>query len=232
MGCKIETHLHTPVISPCGVLTPQELVEGYLQAGFSAITVTDHFHADAFRHAGIDPAGEGAFQAFLEGYRQVCRAAEGTPLRVYYGAELRFRGCGNDYLLYGFPEELLERPEEIWAMGIVRFSELAREAGALLIQAHPYRAYCLPVDPYLIDGVEGVNRHDVHANHNDLAVAYGRRYGLRITGGSDCHLPEDVGRGGIEADWLPADSMDLARLLREGAYRILGDDSGLNAGPV
>ena len=232
MGYKIETHLHTPVISPCGVLTPQELVEGYLKAGFSAITVTEHFHADAFRHAGIDPAGEGTFQAFLEGYRQVCRAAEGTPLRVYYGAELRFRGCGNDYLLYGFPHELLAKPEEVWAMGIVRFSELAREAGALLIQAHPYRAYCLPVDPYLIDGGEGVNRHDVHANHNDLAVAYGRRYGLRITGGSDCHHPADVGRGGIEAEWLPEDSMDLARLLRAGDYRILGDDSGLNAGPV
>ena len=232
MGYKIETHLHTPVISPCGVLTPQELVEGYLKAGFSAITVTEHFHADAFRHAGIDPAGEGTFQAFLEGYRQVCRAAEGTSLRVYYGAELRFRGCGNDYLLYGFPHELLAKPEEVWAMGIVRFSELAREAGALLIQAHPYRAYCLPVDPYLIDGVEGVNRHDVHANHNDMAVAYGRRYGLRITGGSDCHHPADVGRGGIEAEWLPEDSMDLARLLRAGDYRILGDDSGLNAGPV
>lgn len=232
MGYKIETHLHTPVISPCGVLTPQELVEGYLKAGFSAITVTEHFHADAFHHAGIDPAGEGTFQAYLEGYRQVCRAAEGTPLRVYYGAELRFRGCGNDYLLYGFPHELLAKPEEVWAMGIVRFSELAREAGALLIQAHPYRAYCLPVDPYLIDGVEGVNRHDVHANRNDLAVAYGRRYGLRITGGSDCHHPADVGRGGIEADWLPEDSMDLARLLRAGDYRILGDDSGLNAGPV
>jgi len=41
-----------------------------------------------------------------------------------------------------------------------------------------------------------------------------------------------VGRGGIEADWLPEDSMDLARLLRAGDYRILGDDSGLNAGPV
>ena len=117
-------------------------------------------------------------------------------------------------------------------MGIVKFSAMAREAGAFLVQAHPYRDYCLPVDPYLIDAVEGVNRHDVHANHNDWAVTYGRRYGLRLTGGSDCHDPEDVGRGGIEADWLPKDSMDLARLLRAGDYRILGDDSGLNAGPI
>ena len=226
-GYKIETHLHTPIISPCGRLTPEQLVEGYLQAGFSAITVTDHYHSDAFRHAGIDPEGEDTFHAFLEGYRAVCRAAEGTPLRVYYGAELRFRGCGNDYLLFGFPEELLQNPQEVWAMGIVRFSELARKAGALLIQAHPYRNYCLPVDPALLDGVEAVNRHDVHENRNDLAVAYAKRYGLRMTGGSDCHHPEDVGRGGIEADWLPENSMELAKLLRQGAFRILGNDSGM-----
>lgn len=226
-GFKIETHLHTPIISPCGRLTPEELVEGYLRAGFSAITVTDHFHPDAFRHAGIDMDREDAFRAYLEGYRQVLRAAEGTHLRVYYGAELRFRGCGNDYLLYGFDDDLLAKPGEIWAMGIVRFSELARAAGALLIQAHPYRDYCLPVAPYLIDGVEGVNRHDVHENHNRLAVEYARRYGLPMTGGSDCHHPEDVGRGGIEADWLPENSMELARLLREGAFRILGNDTGM-----
>ena len=225
-GFKIETHLHTPIISPCGRLTPEELVEGYLREGFSAITVTDHFHPDAFRHARIDPAGKDALQGYLEGYRSVCRAAEGTPLRVYLGAELRFRGCGNDYLLYGFSQALLERPEEVWAMGIVRFSELARADGALLVQAHPFRDYCLPVAPYLLDGVEAVNRHDVHANRNRLAVEYALRYGLRMTGGSDCHHPEDVGRGGIEADWLPESSMELAKLLREGSFRILGNDSG------
>ena len=37
MGYKIETHLHTPVISPCGVLTPRELVDGYLQADLAAV---------------------------------------------------------------------------------------------------------------------------------------------------------------------------------------------------
>lgn len=224
---KIETHLHTPVISPCGQLSPEELVEGYLRAGFSAVTVTDHFNTDAFCHAGIDPEAEDAFHAFLEGYRRLREAAAGTPLRVYYGAELRFRGCGNDYLLYGFSDGLLSRPREVWDMGIVRFSELARQDGALLIQAHPFRNYCLPVAPYLLDGVEAVNRHDVHENRNHLAVGYARRYGLLMTGGSDCHHPEDVGRGGIEAARLPEDSMDLARLLREGSFRILGNDSGM-----
>ena len=83
------------------------------------------------------------------------------------------------------------------------------------------------MDPALLDGVEAVNRHDVHENRNDLAVAYAKRYGLRMTGGSDCHHPEDVGRGGIEAQWLPENAMELAKLLRQGDFRILGNDSGM-----
>ena len=51
---KIETHLHTPHISPCGKLTAEELVMGYKAAGYSALTVTDHYKAAAFRYAGIE----------------------------------------------------------------------------------------------------------------------------------------------------------------------------------
>ena len=51
---KIETHLHTPYISPCGRLTAQELVMGYKAAGYAAITVTDHYMTASFRFAGIE----------------------------------------------------------------------------------------------------------------------------------------------------------------------------------
>ena len=224
-GYKIETHLHTPIISPCGRLTPEQLVEGYLQAGFSAITVTDHYHSDAFHHAGIDPEGKDTFHAFLEGYRAVCRAAEGTPLRVYYGAELRFRGCGNDYLLFGFPEELLQNPQEVWAMGIVRFSELARSAGALLIQAHPYRTGCRIADHRFLDGVEVLNMNPDHLHHNDnhKTLAYAQRWPELIrTSGSDCHQTHHLGRGGIIADWLPKDDHEFAQLLRSKNCELIG----------
>lgn len=220
---KIETHLHTPYISPCGRLTAQELVMGYKAAGYAAITVTDHYKAAAFRFAGIDLDAPGdKLQPFLEGYRRVKEIADREGMIVYYGAEIQFFENDNDYLLFGFSDALLADAKSICAMGIAAFSKLAREDGALLLQAHPFRKHCVPVAPYLVDGIEAVNRHDCHPNHNDLAIDFANRYGLLKTGGTDCHDPEDVGMGGIAADSLPADSMELAALLRSGNFTILG----------
>lgn len=220
---KIETHLHTPYISPCGRLTAEQLVMGYKAAGYSALTVTDHYKPAAFRHAGIDLDAPGnKLHAFLEGYRRVKEIADREGMTVYYGAEIQFFENDNDYLVYGFSEDLLADPKKICSMSIADFSQLAREDGALLIQAHPYRKHCVPVDPYLLDGVEAVNRHDCHPNRNELAIAFADRYSLLKTGGTDCHDPEDVGIGGIEAAWLPKDSMELAQLLRSGDFKIRG----------
>lgn len=220
---KIETHLHTPYISSCGKLTAEELVLGYKAADYSAITVTDHYNRHCFKYAGIDPKGPGSkLPAFLEGYRRVKAIGDAEGLRVYYGAELRFDEGPNDYLIYGFSDGLLADAEAVFSMGLAAFSEAARADGALLIQAHPFRRPCLPVAPYLVDGIEAVNRHDCHDNHNEQAIALADRYGLLKTGGTDCHDPEDVGRGGICAETLPADSTELAKLLRSGRFGLLG----------
>lgn len=220
---KIETHLHTPLISPCAVLSPEELVLSYKEAGYAAVTVTDHYKASAFSYAGIswDAPGDKLY-AFLEGYRRVKEVGDQAGLKVYYGAELQFYENDNDYLVYGFSDQLLADPKAVCSMGIAAFSKLAKEDGALLIQAHPFRHHCVPVAPYLIDGVEAVNRHDCHDNRNNLAIEYARRYQLQMTGGADCHGPEDIGRGGIDADYLPEDSLELAELLRSGRFTILG----------
>lgn len=158
----------------------------------------------------------------MEGYRHVKAIGEKVGLKVYYGAEVQFYENKNDYLVYGFSDQLLADPKTVCSMGIAAFSKLAKEDGALLIQAHPFRRHSVPVAPHLIDGVEAVNRHDCHQNHNDLAIEYAHRYELLMTGGSDCHVPEDVGKGGIYADYLPEDSAELAKLLRSGRFTILG----------
>ncbi len=217
---KIELHLHTPIVSCCGKVAPEEIVRRYKQAGYAGITVTDHYHMYYFQDPGKN------LDTFLEGYRQVKAIAEEEGLAVYYGAELRFTENSNDYLLYGFREELLTEPEQICRMGIAAFSELARENGALLIQAHPFRKGCVPVAPYLVDGVEAINRHDVHDNKNHLAMAFADRYGMRKISSGDFHDPEDRCIAGIGADFLPADSFALAELLRSGNFRLLGGADG------
>lgn len=107
-------------------------------------------------------------------------------------------------------------------MGIAAFAPLAREAGALIVQAHPYRKKCTPAIACYLDGVETCNRNLRHENHNEWAAEYAALHGLLRTGGSDCHRTEDIAQGGILARTLPEDGAALVRLLRSGEYTIIG----------
>lgn len=220
---KIETHLHTVHVSRCGHLEAPEIVAGYHAAGYSALIVTDHYNRTTFDYLGLDPAGPGdRVHAFLEGYRRVRDEAAKVGIRVFKGAELRFDESENDYLLYGWPDELLAEPEEIFRMGIAAFSPIAHAQGALLIQAHPYRRACTPAIARYLDGVEVFNGNPRHESNNSRAAEYAEAFGLIGTSGSDCHRTEDIAVGGILSERLPSDSMEMMRLLRSRNYRLIG----------
>ncbi len=217
---KIETHLHTLYASGCSKLREKEIVEGYLQAGYSGVVVTDHYNRRTEwypRHAA-NPLEE-----FLEGYYRVREAAAGTGLKVYRGAEIRFDENNNDYLLYNFPDALLADPDALFHMGLAKFYPLVREAGALLIQAHPFRdscrPACIPADPSLLDGLEFFNASPNHQNHHDLAAAYWERSPHLIgISGSDCHSIPEIGGSGILCHTLPETEQALAGLLKSKQY--------------
>lgn len=222
---KIETHLHTNHTSKCGWLDAAALAEGYAKAGYAAVAVTDHYNRDTFEYLNIDTTCPGdVITPFLEGFRRMEAECAKRGLRVYKGAELRFDESSNDYLLYNYPNELLADPEEIFHLGIAAFAPLAREAGALLVQAHPYRKKCTPAIACYLDGVEVLNCNPRHESRNDRAEEYAALHGLLRTGGSDCHRTEDIGLGGILAEELPEDAAGLARLIREGRYTVIGGE--------
>ena len=222
----IETHLHTKEVSKCAHLYAAETAELYHKAGYHAIVVTDHYNQDTWDYLDINAQAESnVMPRFTAGYHALKESAGQYGIKVILGAELRFNENKNDYLLYNFPEEMLARPREVMAMGAAAFSKLAREAGALMIQAHPFRRGCVPVDPMLIDGAEIYNanpRHLAHA-HNELAQAIARREGKGFirTAGSDSHRTEDTARSGLRSPILPADAASFAALLRSGEYETI-----------
>lgn len=219
---QIETHLHTSHTSRCGWLEAPQLVEGYRKAGYQGIIVTDHFNRITFEYLNIDPAAPGdKVTPFLEGYRRMRDEGEKAGIQVYKGAELRFDECENDYLLYGYPDELLADPEAIFRMGIAAFSPIAHAAGAILVQAHPYRKKCTPAIACYLDGVEVRNLNPRHENRNDRAEEYAEAFGLIATCGSDCHRTEDIAQGGIRTDELPSDSLGMARLIRSRRFQLM-----------
>ena len=195
---KIETHLHTTYISHCGWLGAQAIMKAYSAAGYDAICVTDHYNRDTFDYIEMDLSTPGSkTRDFLLGYHRLKREGEKYGIRVYAGAELRFDGSQNDYLLYGFHDELLADPERVMSEGLEAFAPKYRADGALLIQAHPFRNKCTPAPAELLDGVEVLNLNPRHDSHNDLALAYDRRFGLPSTRrrGHDRHPCRNPPRG-------------------------------------
>ena len=124
---KIETHLHTKHTSKCGWMTAPELIAGYKAAGYDAIIVTDHYNRTTFDYLGVDTTAPGnKVKPFLEGFYRMAELGEKEGIRVFKGAELRFDESDNDYLLFGYRDDLLAEPEDIFRMGIAGFSPIAR----------------------------------------------------------------------------------------------------------
>lgn len=219
---KIETHLHTVYSSSCGQLTAEQIVEGYLAAGYDGLIVTDHYNRDTFRMFDMDTTAPGDFLGdFLTGYEKVKALGERKGLKIYRGAEVRFDGNWNDYLLYDFPDDLLRDPEAVFTMGVEAFYEKCRAAGALLIHAHPFRNGGRPTTAKALDGVEVRNMNFHHDNRNDLALAFAQENGLLQTCGSDCHELAHIGNGGILMERLPKDDKELVTLLRSRKYKLI-----------
>ena len=83
---RIETHLHTKHTSKCGWLDAAALAEGYVQAGYAAVAVTDHYNRDTFDrlHTGsVSP--EEVAAVFLDGFRRMEEECARRGLRVYKG---------------------------------------------------------------------------------------------------------------------------------------------------
>lgn len=219
---KIETHLHTTHSSRCGWLDAQTLIAGYKEAGYRGIIVTDHYNRTTFDYLHVDlKSDENKVQRFLDGYHRMKEEGAKVGIQVYKGAELRFDESDNDYLLYGYHNDLLADPDMIFRMGIAAFAPIARAQGAIIIQAHPYRRKCTPAISCYLDGVEVRNTSPRHENHNERAVEYARDFGLIATCGSDCHRLEDIGKGGIWTNEVPSDNRGMARLIRSRAFSLI-----------
>lgn len=219
---KIETHLHTVYSSRCGHLDAETLVAAYLKKGYHGIIVTDHFNRYNCDWREVDYSRPNhAVNLFQESYRRLTEAAAPHGMKIYKGAELRFDGSDNDYLLIGYPDWLLYDADRIFKDGLGAFSQKCRQTNALLIQAHPYRGACYPADPRYLDGVEVLNQNHDWDNQNPKALEFAQENNLIQTSGSDCHTPYQVGNGGIVCDALPEDDAALLALLRSGNYSLI-----------
>lgn len=221
---QLELHFHTDESSRCGKVPAAEGIRMYLERGYDGVAVTDHFSKTACvdpEEEGWDPkVWEGACEKFLRGYREACKAAKGTSLRIYLGMEIRFPHDENDFLVYGFDEDFLRRHPWIYMKELPDLYETAKEERLTVVQAHPFRKKCFPSDPSCLHGVEIYNGNPRHDSRNELAVKLAEETGLVGTVGSDFHQPQDLAKCRTWMESLPEDEQDLAERIRNGHFKI------------
>lgn len=120
-------------------------------------------------------------------------------MSVFLGMELCTEESSNDYLLFGVTEDFVYDNPRLYEWSMADVCRLAKRYGILVFQAHPYRAG-LMFTPGVLDGVEVCNANPRENSQNHLALAASLEHSLLQSSGSDCHRPEDVGRGGIQTD--------------------------------
>lgn len=219
MGYKYDIHVHTSEVSGCGKSTAAEQVRAYAAAGYSGIMIVDHYLSDFFE--ARNGTWEEKADMYLAGYHNAVEEAKKYNIDVLLGVEIRFDENGNDYLVLGLTEQLLKKHRELYKYGIKKFKKFAEQQGLLVVQAHPFRDWCIVQPAEYLDGLETENAHEGHHNNNAKAREYARLHGLRETGGGDCHDARNAGTAGLIFEQRVHDSVELKELVEKGEYQVI-----------
>ncbi len=172
-----DLHMHTSWSHDC-LVEPEELLDHAEEVGLGAIAVTDH----------------NAFGGALE----AVELGRDRPLIVIPGEEVKTAGQGEVIGL--FLKEEIPR-----ALSFADTIAAIREQGGLVYLPHPFdRMHAIPDAATLhkhladIDVFEVYNARLLFEQYNDEALRFARKYNLTMGAGSDAHVLQGVGTGGLQ----------------------------------
>ena len=221
--------MHTSISSACSRFTPEEVVEKYTRLGYAGVFVTDHYLRGNSCVPRDLPYAE-RVKLYFDGYRAVKKCAQERGLDVFCGVEVSH--WGTDFLFYGLDEQWYLDNLEIMTDSPKEMCIRARNAGALVLQAHPYRErdYIdhIRLFPQEVEGIEIVNACEDERS-NSLAGILAESYGLRVSAGSDIHRASQKLLAGMQFETKLKSEKDFMDRIRrgEGSIFTLTDEGAL-----
>ena len=217
-----ELHAHTAECDKAAHVGGADMVRMYRDAGYDGIVITDHYFSLFFEWfadelAGADHRAE--VERWQRGYYAARNEGERWGFTVLAGAEVRFDGSINDYLVYGVEPNFFLSAPRLNELGSVEALKAILPSDALVVQAHPFRNGMTVQDPAPLDGIEVYNG-GTEPIRNELSERLAAYHGKIMTSGSDFHCPDHLARGGIVTDRPIRTSADLTAILRSGAYTL------------
>lgn len=198
---RYETHLHTAPVSKCAKATVRESLEYYKSIGYAGVFLTNHF-LDGNIGGDRTASYQQQIEFYFSDYEEGVVIGKQIGLQVFCGVELSYKGT--DFLIYGLDKDWYLAHPEIIEMKKSEVLPFMAEAGALVIQAHPFREarYIdhIRLYPRHVHGVEIINASR-KPEENTLAEIYCKHYDLLPFAGSDNHTAgKNKKFAGMEAD--------------------------------
>ncbi len=195
-GFRLDLHIHT-FESGDNDANPEEVASEAIAKGLDGIAFTEHSSYEASEFA----------ERLKEKYSPLLTILRGVEFSAREGHVLVF-GVDTDKL-------------SIWGAPVEDLLAAVKEQGGVAIPAHPFRGGSGIGNLFEhINGftaVEGYNGCNLHAM-NVEAVSRAEALGLPVTGGSDAHAPNEVGKCYTEFE-APVTEENFLDLLRGGRYR-------------
>lgn len=220
---RYELHLHTSECDKAANLSAREYVRMYAEAGYAGLVVTDHYFSIFDEWFADELKGltrRQYIERWLRGYYEARDEGEKLGLVVLPGAEVRFEGQPNDYLLYGVEEEFFYDAPPLNRCQSIEELVAMLPGDVCVVHAHPFRKKMTVIDPTPLFGIEGFNG-GTSRFRNELAKLYAEHYGKPITSGSDIHSKHRFAKGGIMTERTIRTPRDLSDLLRSGEYTLI-----------
>ena len=216
---KTELHIHTFPASYCARTCPEDMVDNFIENGYSTIVITNHYSPTLFNSVAKGKTYREAIDVFVEDYKRAKEHA-GDRLNVLLGIEFRNVHNMNDYLVYGLDEDDLYKAEGILNMKIKNAAEYFHSRGALVFQAHPFRDDMTVTNPKYIDGIERINFCTTHENINDIAGVWAETYDLLKSYGQDYHSVNYMQGAGILTDYEIKTNEQLIEVLKTQNFKV------------
>lgn len=192
---RLDLHVHS-TSSRDGTAGPEDIVRRTKQLGLDGVAITDH--------------------NAVEGSARACSMASAEGILVVSGVEVS--SAEGHVLAYGL-RELVPRGRPL-----VETVDMIRSAGGVAVAAHPER---FPSGMGLelagevsFDGIEVLNGGSSRRG-NRLARRLAESKGLPVTGGSDAHSIDQVGKSFTVVDNVSSED-DVLKAIRNGKTSVGG----------
>ncbi|MCL1823614.1 MAG: PHP domain-containing protein [Oscillospiraceae bacterium] len=215
---KYETHVHTNLGSACGANTGAEMADYYKSIGYSGFVVTDHFIGG---NTAVPPGlpWDESIEIFCRGYEDAKKRGDEIDFDVFFGFEYFY--AGTEFLIYGLDKQWLIEHPQIIQPNLRRVLQLFKEAGALIIHAHPFRqaSYIgmFRLLPDFTDAVEVINRGNWADEWNKRADTYADMYLINKISGGDSHRCGDK-TAGFQAQNRIKSNAQLLNIIKNKEY--------------